>query len=102
MTEKKSFVMYLDFWEQLEFLSCEQRGELITAVYEYVRNGEVESAISPIAKAVFLGVKQALDRDARAYEETCKRNKENGKHGGRPKKRETSDDEASVEPETNP
>ena len=97
MTEKKSFVMYYDFWEQLEFLSCEQRGELITAVYEYVRNGEVESAISPIAKAVFLGVKQALDRDARAYEETCKRNKENGKHGGRPKKQEPSNGDATVE-----
>ena len=86
MTEKKSFILYHDFYGQMQFLTIEQRGELLTMIYEYAVNGTVMGDTSPMAQFAFAGIRGQMDRDLEKYEEKCRINAEKGKKGGRPKK----------------
>ena len=84
--EKKSFILYHSFANQLELLSMEERGQLISAIFAYERTGEIDASLSPLVKMAFSCMKEALDRDRESYEAKCKQNTKNGKKGGRPKK----------------
>lgn len=84
--EAKSFIIYHSFWSIFALLSMEQRGELVTAIFEYERLGDLKSELSPILEIAFAGIKDTLKRDRAAYAEKCEKNAENGKKGGRPKK----------------
>ena len=83
---RTSFIMYHSFSSPFELLDMEQRGILITAIFEYQMYGEVKISLTPLVNMAFVCIKDTLDRDARAYAETCKRNSENGKRGGRPRR----------------
>ena len=83
---RTSFIMYHSFNSPFELLDMEQRGILITAIFEYQMYGEVKISLTPLVNMAFVCIKDTLDRDARAYAETCKRNSENGKRGGRPRR----------------
>ena len=85
-TEAKSFILYNSFWSVFELLNMEQRGELVTAIFEYERLGDLKSELSPILAVAFASIKDTLMRDRAAYAEKCEKNVENGKKGGRPKK----------------
>ena len=85
MNTKKSFVLYNDLYKQFSLLSMEERGALITAIFEYAVNGQVFTDLTPMAQMAFSFIQDALDRDRAAYEATCRKNRENGKKGGRPK-----------------
>jgi hypothetical protein len=63
----------------------EERGELITNIFIYMRTGIVPE-MSLILKMAFSSIKDTLDRDSQSYENKCKLNSENGKKGGRPRK----------------
>ncbi len=87
MTVKKnSFILYQSYYNQLELLSMEERGILITAIFEYTMDGRITQKLPPMVAMAFSSIKVALDRDVKAYEKQCQRNSENGKKGGRPKK----------------
>ena len=83
---RTSFIMYHSFNSPFELLDMEQRGILITAIFEYQMYGEVRITLTPLVNMAFVCIKDTLDRDAREYAETCKRNSENGKRGGRPRR----------------
>jgi hypothetical protein len=85
MNTKKSFVLYNDLYKQFSLLPMEERGALITAIFEYAVNGQVFTDLTPMAQMAFSFIQDALDRDRAAYEATCRKNRENGKKGGRPK-----------------
>ena len=93
MTEKKSFVMYYDFYEQFCYLTFEQRGKLMTAAFEYAMTGETQTELAPIETMAFLSLKQAIDRDSELYRSKCEQRSLCGKKGGRPKKEEASEPE---------
>ena len=86
MEEKKSFVLYHDLADMMVFLTIPQRGELITAIFEYVKEGKTQIALDVPTQIVFTSVRQNLDRDCEKYLEKCRINAENGKKGGRPRK----------------
>ena len=86
---RTSFIMYRSFNSPFELLDMEQRGILITAIFEYQMYGEVKISLTPLVNMAFVCIKDTLDRDARAYAETCKRNSENGKRGGRPRRNQS-------------
>ena len=86
MTNQKSFVLYDNYWNQLEFLTMEQRGELLTAIFEYRKFGECKTQLSQINQVVFSFIRDTLERDAESYKRRCEANRENGKRGGRPPK----------------
>ena len=93
MTEKNSFLLYQNFENQFSLLSMEDRGMLITAIFEYSRVGSVSAELSPIVQMAFSIIRDTLDRDNESYMEKCRRNAENAKKGGRPKKDAEHDSE---------
>ncbi len=86
MKDKKSFVMYVNYSNQFRMLSMEQRGVLISAIFDYVETGETVIPMNKTTALAFSFIKDTLDRDAAAYQAVCERNAANGRLGGRPKK----------------
>ncbi len=83
---KNSFVLFHEFKESVELLSDEQAGKLFKALFDY-ETEQTEPEFTDVAmKIVFSTIRNSLDRNKEKYEKRCKRNKENGLKGGRPKK----------------
>lgn len=95
MAEKKSFVFYHSYEKPLAMLSDADRGKLLMALIRYSRGQEVEH-ISPTADMAFAFIRENMDRDAAAYQETVRKRSAAGKKGGRPPK---SQPEGVPEPE---
>ena len=95
--KRKCFIMYNNFYNQIELLTMTERGELLTAIYKYVLFDFISDDLSPIVNMAFSFIRDTVDRDNEAYEETCKRNAENGRKGGRPKKVDGSKTEGFFE-----
>lgn len=85
---KKSFVLYCDYRQHLLLLTDEERGKLLIALLDYAETGE-EPKLEGAALMAFSFVRSQMDRDAAKYAEKCRKRREAGKKGGRPK----SDDE---------
>ena len=64
----------------------EERGILITAIFEYTRDGQITVEMPPTVNMAFSFIKDTLDRDLAAYRARCEQFAENGKKGGRPRK----------------
>lgn len=94
---KNTILVYTDLMEQLEELSLEERGIILTAMIKY-QMGEELPKMSKLLKLVFIPIRQSIDRDNDAYERKCEKNRENGKLGGRPKNQtDTSETERFLE-----
>ena len=91
LKEKTGFILYKNFENQFSLLSLEERGRLITVIFEYARSGEISIELSLIEQMAFSIIKECLDRDREEYEARCEQNGKNGKRGGRPKKDLQSD-----------
>ena len=90
--KQNSFLLYSDLETPFNFLSLEDRGLLITYIFQYVRLGDVDLAdASDLVKLAFSMIRVYLDRDREQYEEKCRINAENGKKGGRPRKTDAPD-----------
>lgn len=79
---RPSIIIHLDSLDVLDKLSLEQSGELFKAIRDY--NIGVVPEMSMVVDLVFTQFKNQFDRDIKKYHNVCKRNKENGKKGGRP------------------
>ena len=86
--ERKSFILFTDFADKFELLCLEDRGTLITAVFDYVMKGEEYTGENMLVRLAFSFIRSALDRGIEAYDERCERNAKNGKKGGRPRQDE--------------
>ncbi len=76
MIQKKSFVMYHDYWEWLKLLSNEELGMLLRCVFAYEREQTLPKELNGKLEMAFAMIKENLDRDREKYEVVCKRNKE--------------------------
>lgn len=82
---KNNFLLYKDFESTLDLLNDEQSGKLFKALYRYVNGrNEPDFENDGMLKVAFNILKTQLERDLLKYNERVKRNKENGKKGGRP------------------
>ena len=81
-TVKTSFVLYHDLREPLELLSDEERGRLLSAIFEYSMTGALPE-FSGALQLAFAFVRTALDRDAAAWEDKVQKRREAGRAGGR-------------------
>ena len=86
MEKIKTFVLYQGFAEMIAFLTMEQRGALLTAIFEYAKEERWEVALDLPTQIVFASIRQHMDLDREKYMEKCRINSENGKKGGRPRK----------------
>lgn len=79
---KSSFVLYDDWAVQLNKLTMEQRGVLITNVFSY-KQGETLMPMDAVTDMLFSMIRAQLDRDAKRWEDKKERRKAAGAAGGR-------------------
>lgn len=85
--QKNSFVLQTRLNAVVAKLSDKQAGVLFKSILNYAENGTIANFEDSAVGIAFEFVRQDIDYNSAKYEETCKRNSENGKLGGRPKKR---------------
>ena len=88
MGKKNSIILRTENQEQLEMMNDAQCGILLKAILAYADDGTLLETDDKLLKLAFSIFKGQVDRDTERYEEMCRRNSENGKKGGRPKKTE--------------
>lgn len=98
--DKKAFYLYNDYIDHVELMSDEDAGKLFKAILRY-ENGRETGELSGVATIAFSFIKNQLDRDADKYEEICRKNRQNGMKGGRPRKKQEHDENQQV-PSENP
>ena len=81
MADKKSFILFTQYEENLKELPDEEWGQLFRAIFSYVNRGIVPE-LSPSVKMAFSFIRQDLDRNQAKYEKTCKGRAEAGKKSG--------------------
>ena len=97
MTQPKSFVLYDDYFELIKFLTIKQRGELMTAIFEYAVTGEEVKCEDLSVQIIFSTIRMTMDRDREKYIQRCETNKANAKKGGRPRKASVVDSEEKTD-----
>lgn len=101
MVDRKNFIVRGEHREALTLLSQEQKGDLLDAMFIYNLD-EQEPELEGMVKMAFMFMKNSFDADREAYQATCKRNANNGKKGGRPRKKQEEDSSNGETPEENP
>ena len=88
--EKSSLVLPYDFEAVFDYLSVEQAGRLIRAIYAYERRDEVPDFSDDMLLDITwkTNVKLKVDHNKQRYQEVVDAHRESGKLGGRPKKDE--------------
>ena len=79
---KSSFVLYNDWAEQLNKLTLEQRGALITNIFAYNQGAELME-MDAVTDMLFSMICAQIDRDADSWEKKKERRKAAGAAGGR-------------------
>ena len=82
MNGKSSLVLYHDIREPLELLSDEERGRLFLAILNYSEFGEVPEFSGALSMA-FAFIRNAVDRDAAAWEDKREKRRVAGSMGGK-------------------
>lgn len=86
MSSKRPFFpLFFKDRDKLKYLSAEQRGELLTALFDYAADGNVP-ALDGLVGFAFEVFREGIDTSLERYEETCEKRRKAGKKGGRPKK----------------
>ncbi len=81
---KDSFILYDNYAEQIEFLTDEQAGVLLKAIYAY-RNGKPLPVMDSAVNMAFSFIRSQIDRDQERYDEICEKRRAAGATGGAPK-----------------
>ena len=85
-SRKNGFVLYKNYVKQVSKMTNEQAGELFKMILHYVNTFEMPESSDPRVDTAFDFIGERLEFEMRSYIETCQKNSENGKLGGRPKK----------------
>lgn len=83
---KDNFLLKKSQKEVFDELSNEEAGKLIKGIFKYANTGNSE--LEGYLKIIFIPIKTEIDKNEEKYEEVCKRNRENGRMGGRPRREE--------------
>jgi len=73
---KGSFVLHTSYREQVEALTMEQRGLLLTAIMAHA-DGEPPPELDAVTGMCFGFIRRQMDKDAGAYAARCEKNREN-------------------------
>lgn len=88
---KDNFLLKKSQREVFDTLTDEDAGKLIKAIYRYANNGNDE--LEGYLKAIFIPIKNEIDKNEEKYKKICERNRSNGLNGGRPKNEEKQETE---------
>ena len=76
MAEKKSFLLYTSYLDNVEILSDEEAGQLLKAIYAFVNDNEIPK-LDRVVQLTFNPIKAHLERDKEKYKEICRKRSEN-------------------------
>lgn len=79
--KKISFLIYVEWREQLEMLSDEECGKLIKALLAYVCDG-TKPELSGAVNMAFAFIRAQIDRDLEKWEDKCQKRSDAGRKGG--------------------
>lgn len=85
---KGNFLLEKKQRDVFETLTDEEAGILIKGIFKYLDTGD--SGLKGLYQAIFIPIKQSIDKNEENYKKMCERNRENGLKGGRPKKTENN------------
>ena len=85
MTEKKSFVLYLDSLPQWDMLTDAQAGVLIKALFHYHDSGARLNSGDGMLMMAFSFLAAQIDRDSEKWEHVRESRASSGKKGGAPR-----------------
>lgn len=71
-------------------------GKALKASFVYARTGEVPK-LDPVSLILFSAIRPSIDDSAETFENISKRNRENGKNGGRPPKKSSTHELAETQ-----
>ena len=80
MDNKKSFILFTEYAEDLKDLSDEQFGQLMRAIFKYENSGSVSVELDAECAIAFKFIARDLDRAREKYTQAAK----NGQQGGAP------------------
>ncbi len=93
--KKNGFVLYKNYVKQVSKMTNEQAGELFKMILHYVNTFEMQESEDPRVDTAFDFIGERLEFEMRSYIETCQKNSENGKKGGRPPKAAAEDEDTA-------
>lgn len=82
LADKNSFLLYTDYYEQIELLNIEQRGVLLTAIMSYQLDNELPE-MDAITKMCFSFISADMRRNNEKYAEVVEKRREAGRKGGK-------------------
>ena len=92
LNNRKSFLFYFDWDKYVQKMTNDQAGRLLKAILALAMRGEQPDFSDDLALELsFIGIGDAIVRDTEKYVDKCRKNRENGANGGRPKKEEPTD-----------
>jgi len=74
-----SFLMRKCWREQINILNNEQRGTLLTAIYDYICCGIDFETKDGMLKMLWASIKQTFDYDRKKYADRCEKNRKAAK-----------------------
>lgn len=77
--------LFQEYEKHFAMLDRPEQGDLVMAMFYYMRTGEVPEGLSPVVRMAFGFIRDDMDRDTEKYRKKCEKNANNGKKGGRPK-----------------
>lgn len=92
---RKSFMFYLEWENQLDLISDEEKIRFIYNLIRFHKGDEVDLKTTA-DKLLWNGVLPAIRINDEKYQNVIERNKKNGKLGGRPKKGDSKNQEISL------
>ena len=88
---KDNFIIHLEYREQMNILTAEQKGMLLDALCDYAESGAEPSDLDSATQMLYVTMRQRMDRETDNYEKKVTRLKSNGAKGGRPKANSEAD-----------
>lgn len=76
LDKKKSFILYGEQYDCFKLLTIEERGTLITALFEHKLNLPLSVNLSSTANMAFVLLSAQIDRDSEKYLLTCEKRKQ--------------------------
>ena len=73
---KKSFILYYDLKEVFDFLTDEEAGKIIKAVFNYEISGELTHFSDRMMASTYKRITDSLDRNKERYRTTCEARRE--------------------------
>lgn len=77
--------LFQEYEKHFAMLERSEQGDLVMAMFYYMRTGEVPEGLPPVVRMAFGFIRDDMDRDTEKYRKKCEKNANNGKKGGRPK-----------------